>query len=180
MRPLVDRARLDALLEAMGREDRGPARVYLVGGATALLRGWRESTIDVDLRIEPDSAPLLRSFPELKRRLDISLELASPVDFLPELPGWRERSRFLRREGSLDVFEFDWYSQALAKIERGFEQDLGDVRRMFAEGLVQGPRLLELLARIEPELYRFPAVDPDALREDVERAVKEFGGGEST
>jgi hypothetical protein len=29
-------------------------RVYLTGGSTAVIEGWRETTIDVDLRFEPD------------------------------------------------------------------------------------------------------------------------------
>ncbi len=29
-------------------------RMYLTGGATAVLEGWRESTVDVDVRFELD------------------------------------------------------------------------------------------------------------------------------
>jgi len=53
-----------------------------------------------------------------------------PPDFIPELPGWRERSRFAFTEGKVDVYHFDAYSQALAKLERGLERDLLDVRAM--------------------------------------------------
>lgn len=52
-------------------------------------------------------------------RLSVNVELASPLDFLPPLPGWRDRSRFRFRAGNLEVFDFDPYSQALAKLERG-------------------------------------------------------------
>jgi hypothetical protein len=175
MRPLVDRERLDRFLVELGRSTGEPARVYLVGGATALLHGFRAATIDVDLVVEPDPSPLLRAFPELKRRLDLNLELSSPLDFLPPLPGWRERSRFLRQEGTVAIYEFDFYSQALAKIERGHDRDLADVAAMLAAGLVDPARLRELHAAIEPELYRFPAIDPEALREDLDRALAERG-----
>ncbi len=172
MRPLVDAARLELLFQEFGREAKEPVRLYLVGGASALLRGWRRSTIDVDLRLEPESTSLLRGFSEIKERLNLSLELASPLDFLPELPSWRDRSPFLKQVGSVSIFEFDFYSQALAKIQRGHAQDVLDVRSMFADGLVEASRLLELFAAIEPELYRFPAVNAGALREDVERAAR--------
>jgi hypothetical protein len=33
-----------------------------------------------------------------------------------------------------DVHHFDPYSQALSKVERGFEQDLEDVRQMLERG----------------------------------------------
>lgn len=171
MRPVVDRERLERFLVELGRRAEAPARVYLVGGASAILHGFREATIDVDLVIEPADSPLLRSFPEIKEALAINLELASPLDFLPELPGWRDRSRFLRQEGKVAIFEFDLYAQALAKIERGYDRDLADVRQMLTRGLVEPTKVRELFAAIEPELFRFPAIDAEALREDVERAL---------
>jgi hypothetical protein len=96
------------------------------------------------------------------------VELASPLDFLPPLDAWQDRCRFRFREGNLEVFDFDPYSQALSKLERGFELDLDDVRHMVQSGQVEPRRLLELLGRIEPELFRFPAVDPTRLRTAVE------------
>ena len=98
----------------------------------------------------------------------MNVELASPLDFLPPLAGWQDRSRFRFREGNLEVFDFDPYSQALSKLERGFELDLKDVNAMVESGLVEPSRLLELFEGIEPELYRFPAVDPSNLRKAVE------------
>lgn len=143
-------------------------RMYLTGGATAVLEGWRQSTIDVDVRFEPDSDAALQRLAALKEELSVNVELASPLDFLPPLAGWRDRSRFRFREGNLEVFDFDPYSQALSKLERGFELDLQDVSAMVDSGLVEPGRLLELFEGIEPELYRFPTVDPDRLRAAVE------------
>ncbi len=153
----------------LGRATNIAARLYLVGGASAVMEGWRSSTLDIDLRLEPDDDELLRELPRLKERLDVNLELASPLDFLPALPGWRDRCPFLFREGRIDVHHFDFFSQALAKLERGFEQDLADVASMVEAGLVEPARLLSLYERIEGELFRFPAVDPGSLRSAVER-----------
>lgn len=142
--------------------------MYLTGGATAVLEGWRPSTVDVDVRFEPDSDAALHQIAELKERLQLNVELASPLDFLPPLEGWRERCRFRFRAGNLEIFDFDPYSQALSKLERGFELDLQDVAAMVDAGQVNRARLLELLEGIEPELFRFPAVDPAQLRRAVE------------
>jgi hypothetical protein len=142
--------------------------MYLTGGATAVLEGWRESTVDIDVRFEPDSDAALARIRDLKEKLDVNVELASPLDFLPPLPGWQERSRFRLREGNLEVFDFDPYSQALSKLARGFELDLADVRSMVESGHVDPERLRELFAAIEPELFRFPSVDPPSLRAAVE------------
>lgn len=168
MREPADAERVRRLAAELGRVVPPGTRMYLTGGATAVLEGWRDSTADIDVRFEPDSDAALRRISELKEELAVNVELASPLDFLPALPGWQDRSRFRLREGNLDVFDFDPYSQALSKLERGFELDMKDVRAMVEAGLVEPERLLELFAAIEPELYRFPAVDPQSLRAAVE------------
>lgn len=142
--------------------------MYLTGGATAVLEGWRDSTVDIDVRFEPDPDAPLRRISELKEELAVNIELASPLDFLPELPGWQDRSRFRFREGNLEVFDFDLYSQALSKLERGFELDLQDVQSMVQSGEIEPGKLLELYEAVESELFRFPAVDPAKLRISVE------------
>jgi Nucleotidyltransferase of unknown function (DUF6036) len=171
MRTPVDEDGVRELARRLGRVSQDPVRVYLTGGSSAVIEGWRASTVDVDLRLEPEDDRLLRALPALKEDLGISIELASPPDFIPELPGWRERSTFLFRESAVEVHHFDFYSQALAKIERGFEQDLEDVRSMIAQGLVDPARLREYYEQIEPELYRYPAIDPVAFRGRLDGVV---------
>lgn len=122
----------------------------------------------MDVRFEPDSDAALQRIAELKERLQVNVELASPLDFLPPLEGWRERCRFRFRAGNLEVFDFDPYSQALSKLERGFELDLKDVAEMVHAEQVSPTQLLDLFEGIEPELFRFPAVDPAQLRRAVE------------
>ncbi len=136
-----------------------------------MLEGWRCSTADVDLRFEPDFNELLRELPALKEDLGVNIELASPPDFIPELPGWRERSPLVFQNGNVAVHHFDFYSQALSKIERGFGQDLDDVEKMIESGLVRPAQLRELYGTIEPELYRYPAIDPPAFRRKVKAAL---------
>jgi hypothetical protein len=174
MRRLVDAARVREFLRRLGRESREPVRVYLTGGATAVLLAWRESTIDIDLKIVPEADRLLRAIPALKEDLEVNVELAAPTDFIPPLPGWEDRSLFIACEGSIDFYHFDPYSQALAKLERGHAKDLEDVRALRQRGLVTPERALELFRRIEPELYRFPAIDPARFRRAV---AEEFARG---
>lgn len=168
MREPADAERIERLARELGRAVPPGTKMYLTGGATAVLEGWRASTVDVDVRFEPDSDAVLRLIAELKERLQVNVELASPLDFLPPLAEWRERSRFRFRAGNLEVFDFDPYSQALAKLERGFELDMHDVASMVRAEQVKPEMLLELFEGVEPELYRFPAVDPARLRRVVE------------
>lgn len=170
MRRPVDVPRLRLFLEALGAAATGDVSVYLAGGATALLYGWRATTVDIDLKMVPEDDALFRAIPRLKDELALNVELASPDDFIPELPRWRERSPSVTRVGRLEVFHYDLYAQALAKLERGHSKDLDDVREMAKRGLVEPGRLLDFLAAIEPGLYRFPAIDPRSFR----RAVEEF------
>ena len=155
-------------MEALGREARARVRVYLVGGTTAVLMGWRASTVDVDLVMRPEDDTLLRAIPGLKNTLKINVELASPADFIPVPPGWEERSTFVRDVHRVAFYHFDLYAQALAKVERGHGQDLDDVRAMIDRGLVDRVRAIDYFGRIEPELYRFPAIDPPSFRKAVE------------
>jgi hypothetical protein len=171
MRPPVDEQRIRQLADALARVTKVPVRIYLTGGSTAVIEGWRDSTIDVDLRFEPEGDELLRALPVMKERLGINIELVSPPDFIPELPGWRERSPFLFRSGHIQVHHFDLYSQALSKIERGFAQDLSDVQAMISDRLVDPVRLRGFYEQIEPELFRYPAIDPSAFRSRVESAL---------
>lgn len=144
--------------------------MYLVGGATAVLLEWRATTIDVDLVVRPEDDALLRALPALKDELQINVELASPLDFIPIPPGWEDRGRFIAQVRRVGFFHFDLYAQALAKVERGHRQDLADVHEMVVRGLVDRRRALEYFARIEPDLYRFPAIDAPTFRRAVEEA----------
>src|ERR1044072_144028 len=99
MRERVSADSLEQFMKALGRAGRTNARIYLVGGATAVLLGWRQTTIDIDLKLVPEVSDILQVLPSLKERLQINVELASPDDFIPALPGWEERSEYIRREG---------------------------------------------------------------------------------
>jgi hypothetical protein len=149
--------------------------VYFTGGATAVLTGWRDTTIDVDIKLDPEQDAVLRAIASLKDELSLNVELAAPVDFIPVPDGWADRSVFVGQEGPLSFYHFDLYSQALAKIERGHAQDLEDVRTMLARRLIEPGRLREYFERIKPLLYRYPAVDPVAFERAIEDIVGRAG-----
>jgi hypothetical protein len=173
MRRPVDAERLRRFMADLGKQADHDVRIYLTGGATAVLLGWRESTIDVDIKMEPETDQLFRALPKLKERLEVNIELAAPDQFIPEVPGWRERSSFITTEGRVSFHHYDYYGQALAKIHRGHEKDLLDVREMIRLGLIDRQELLRRFKQIEPQLYRYPAIDPKAFRRAVEEAVRE-------
>ena len=160
-------------MKAVGPEAPTSTRVYFTGGASAVLVGWRATTIDVDLKIVPECDEILRAIPRLKESLEINLELASPSDFIPELPGWESRSPFVATEARVSFYHYDFYAQSLAKIERSHMRDVEDVREMLARGLIEPHRVLRFFDEMEPELYRYPAIDPPSFRRAVEKMMKQ-------
>ncbi len=120
-----------------------------------MLNGWRSSVFDVDILVIPEDDQVFRSLPELKESLELNIELASPADFIPEVPGWQDRSPAIDPRGKVRYHHYDLYAQALAKIERD--------------------RLMQHFEQIEPLLYRFPAIDPATFRRAVERVCRPEG-----
>jgi len=88
LRNAADAERIALLARELGRVVDPGTRLYLTGGATAVFEGWRDSTVDVDIRLEPDSDAAFRQIGKLKEELSLNIELASPLDFLPALEGW--------------------------------------------------------------------------------------------
>ena len=108
-----------------------------------------------------------------RQPIAINVELAAPSDFLPSLKQWRERSRFIGKYGQLEIYHYDFISQALSKLERGHAKDLLDVTEMLHRNLAAPDELLAHAEAIRPEIRRYPAVDEESFI----RRVKEFLGG---
>lgn len=167
MRSQASADKIIALMEALGREVTGSGRIYLTGGASALLHGWRDSTVDVDLKADPEPPGWFEAIATLKDKLDVNIELAAPDQFIPALPGWKDRSRHIAQHGRLEFYHYDFYSQALAKLERGHARDLADVQAMLERQLIAPAQLWELFSAVEPLLIRFPGITASLFRESV-------------
>ena len=172
-RPPASADQVRKLMRCLGSA-RTPGRIYLVGGGSAVLVGWREATVAVTLKLDPEPAGVFEAIARAKDALNINVELAAPDDFIPELPGWRERSPFIDRYGRVDYHHYDFHAQALAKIERAHAVDSADVAAMAQRGLIRPGRLIELFEAVEPKLLRYPAVDPANFRCRVLRVASEI------
>ena len=171
MRELATAPRNHESMRQLGAADTLETPVYATGGVTAVLFGWRETTIDVDLNIIPESDEIFRAIPLLKEQLHLNVELASPDLFIPPLPGWETRSPFIVREGRVDWHHYDPYAQALAKIERGHDRDRDDVRELLRRGLIEAAAVRAHFEAIKPALLRYPALDPEAFERKVVEAM---------
>jgi len=174
MRGRLDTRKLEAFMQAIGQRATTTGVVYLVGGATALLLRIREQTIDVDIKLDPEPGGIFETISALKNSLQINVKLAAQDQFLPPLPGWRERSPYIQSVRKVVFRHYDFYSQVLSKIERGHAQDLGDAREMMIRGGLNIAELVRLAAAILPDLPRYPAIDPEDLQQKLRDFVRAY------
>ncbi len=143
-----------------------PVKIYFTGGATAVLFGIRKSTIDVDIKFEPDESQMYEAIRMLKEKLDMNIELASPDNFIPPLPGWRERSVFIKKIMNLEFFHYDLSSQIISKVQRGWEQDLADGAGFLKLG-VEKKNIMALFKSIKNDFVRYPTVNVEILEQKL-------------
>jgi hypothetical protein len=165
----LTKAKLLEFLRRLGNSARKPGACFLTGGSCAVLLGWRETTIDVHLKFDPEPPGVFDAIPALKRALAINVELASPAEFPPPLEGWRERSLYIGTFGCLQVFHYDFASQALSKLERGHVKDLEDVSEILRRRLATREEVLAHAEAIRLQLKRYPAVDEEIVRAASEK-----------
>src|SRR3989442_3571881 len=108
MRRKVTVQTLKEFMQKFASAARSPGKVYFTGGATVLLLGFREQTIDIDLKLDPEPEGAIEAIAVLKNRLNLNVELASPDDFIPAAGDWRERSRFIALVGRVEFFHYDF------------------------------------------------------------------------
>lgn len=152
MRQHVGRQDIEQFFVQLGRTHL-PGRVYLTGGAALVHRGIRPGqTLDIDIQITSDPANLTSQIAQIKQRLNMNIEFASPGDFIPLPAHWESRSEFIGRYGQIDIFYFDWYSIALSKMQRANRQDVVDVQLLVRGGVIEVKELdafyQDILAKI--------------------------------
>lgn len=74
----------------------------------------------------------------------------------------------------MQYFHYDLALQALSKLERGHDKDINDVRNLVGSGHVTIEELRRKFAEIEPRLIRYPAVDVQKFRGNLEKFLKGF------
>jgi hypothetical protein len=163
---MIDSVRLKSFMKGLGALLAHEARIFLRGGASAILTGWRTETESIDLTIVPDRE-LARILPRLEKDFQVGIGLAYPDQFIPIVPGWEERSPVIGSEGRVTFHHFDYYAQALEKLERNLDRDREDVVTMVRRGLILPHTALSLFHELEPNLAFHPAVDATAFRRNV-------------
>jgi hypothetical protein len=173
MRRSLTRKGLRELMTELARSAprRGSYRVYFVGGGTAVLFGWRDSTIDADLCADDDA--IFHDVQGIKERLRFNIEFARPEDFVPELAGSDERHVFIETIGKVSFYHYDPYAQLLSKVVRGFNRDIEDAHHFLDSQMVNAKRFRTLVNGIpEVEYAKYPTLSRRAVREAVDSLLR--------
>lgn len=166
MRDNSDINRINKFIAKVGELVKVPMTIYFSGGATAVMFDIRETTIDVDIRFEPDDMQMYKAIQVLKEKLNMNIELASPLDFIPALPQWKERSIFITSSNKVNFYHCDLYSQIISKVQRGWKQDVSDAKG-FLKNNVDTKLLKELFYSVKPDFIKFPAVNVNELEKKL-------------
>ncbi|MBI4179075.1 hypothetical protein HY522_06620 [bacterium] len=180
MRNALDRSGLKKFMRAIAASapTRGHYRIYITGGGTAVEMGWRENTLDVNLSV--DREDVLRDVQAIKEKLNINIELASPADFVPVLPGSDDRHIHILTLQNVSFYHYDPYGQFLSKVVRGFEKDLQDAASLIRSGLVVPEQMKSLLGRIPKDIYRkYPNLSASAVEKVVLQYLKRRERGQT-
>lgn len=161
-------------MKELNKRSRGQGKVYFTGGATSLLFGFREQTIDIDLKMDPEPPGAFEAIAILKNELDVNIEMASPDNFVAPLPDWKARSKEIEAYSNITYYHFDLVSQALSKLERGFSQDLDDVRAYIDAGMISTEDILEGFKATQEQLLRYPNIDVEEFEEKVSSFVTKY------
>lgn len=168
MRTTLEVDGLRALMRELACSVRGSRsyRVFLVGGGTAVLEGWRSSTIDADLFSDQDE--VFHDIQQIKERLQLNVEFARPEDFVPPLAGSDQRHVFIEAVGNVSFFHYDPYAQMFSKVVRGFARDIVDAKNFLTSGMVDADRFRALVSEITTARYaRYPSLSPEAVLKAV-------------
>jgi hypothetical protein len=103
-------------MRAIAAEAREPGRIYFAGGASVVLKHWRESTVDIDFTIIPENDRILRAISDLKKRLHVNVELSCHSDPAAERLQKVARGRAKRHPSKIDAPTIRAASAALENV----------------------------------------------------------------
>jgi hypothetical protein len=131
MSSLLDQNRLKLFLERLSNEIRSEVTLYLTGGTLLIYHGIRPATTDIDFGFDATDPGVRKSLPELAQNVagpDIRVQCSEEIAgwSLMPIPKYRERALPLDQYGRLTVKSIHPTDLVLAKVHRGYAEDLSD------------------------------------------------------
>jgi len=175
MSSLLDQERLRLFFEGISREIRSDLTVYLTGGTVLIYHGIRPATTDIDFGFDATDSIDRESLPELAQRiagLDIRVQCSEEMAgwSLMPLPRYRERALLLGRYGRLTVKSIHPIDLVLAKVHRGYAEDLADAKALMDHFQLS---MEELGVRFKEIFAAYPAsTEKGEFRQGFDRFVQ--------
>jgi hypothetical protein len=142
----LDTEVIHRFLSEVGNRCRRPAKLHLLGGSALFLLDSSRPTVDIDyVGPDIDKDELQHTIDEVAAEMRLEADAVRLGDCIRIPPDAAERHRFFGRFGPPEVYIFDPYSIALAKIERGFDTDIDDVAFLVRSRTVGLSRLNEII-----------------------------------
>lgn len=177
MSSLLDQNRLRLFLERLSQEIRSDVTVYLTGGTLLIFHGIRPATTDIDFGFDAADPVDRESLPELAQRIagpDIRVQCSEEMAgwSLMPLPRYRDRAILLGQYGRLTVKSIHPLDLILAKIHRGYAEDLADAMALLRHFKIS---LEELNARFKEIFADYPAsTEKGEFRKRLDRFLQTF------
>lgn len=166
---------IQSFMKSVGKVLKKRATLYLTGGSTAILYGFREGTIDIDIAGDMDE--LFSHISKMKERLQINIEMAKPTDFVPSLKDEKNRHILIGTFGKATFMHFDPYALAFSKIVRGHATDIADAKALMTSKLVDAKKLCAMVKRLsDHDFAKYPRLNRPAIEAAIESFAREFSG----
>jgi hypothetical protein len=167
----ITKKNIQTFMKAVGKMVKNDATFYVTGGTTAVLLGFRNGTIDIDIAGNMDE--LFAFIPALKEEFQINIEMAKPTDFVPSLPGECDRHIMIVSYGKVRFMHFDPYAQAFSKIVRAHATDIADVKALAKEKIVDLKKLVDMITKLpDCDFEKYPRLNRAAVEATVQSFVE--------
>lgn len=142
----LDKKQLEDFFEALGKQLKDPAEIYLTGGIAAWYWGGVRSTADIDFALRASS-----NWEKVESiLLEISQSMKIPLQFSEDISRWglvgyrefMEDARLFGKWGLLDVYVLSVPIWSVGKLNRYEPQDIEDLEVVFKK---QQPSLESLI-----------------------------------
>ena len=155
----MNRRSIEQFFKKLGENVGHPARIYLTGGIASWFWGGERPTEDIDFGLQVPGG----AFPEIEKSiLDLSQSLKVPVQFSEDIGRWgtvglsdyRKGAKLHRKFGKVSVYLLDPAVWSVGKINRYYQSDVADLRKVLRSQKVGLSKLLKTWARALKESPR--------------------------
>ncbi len=172
---------VDRFFTRLSRAYPHPARVWILGGAAALLMGGTRPTMDIDFEVKLDASgekpwnDFTAAIDTVQAETGIQAQYSECTDRWSSITflDFREHAKSFKSYGTIKVFLFSPLHWSIGKISRFLQQDCDDMLAVFSH---TQPDPCELAQTWNQALKKSPR-SPEVFlaRKNMQHFLKEYG-----